>query len=98
MDASLDPRAEPTTIRAAWEKIRENVEIGACLYIPSCGLRLTGIAEANTQQAFLDVLDNDVIKPLATLKASQEVFIWADDPVLIMRQSGRNRKMRQEGR
>ena len=58
-------------------------------YIPSCGLRLAAIAEANTQsqQAFLDVLDNDVIKPLATLKASQEVFIWADDPVLIMHSS-----------
>ncbi|KAH8986341.1 hypothetical protein EDB92DRAFT_2116474 [Lactarius akahatsu] len=31
--------------------------------------------EANAQQAFVDVLDNDVIKPLVTLKASQECLV-----------------------
>ncbi|KAH9065848.1 Rho GTPase activation protein [Lactarius vividus] len=56
VDAAFDPRAEPTTTRATWDKIRDNLE------------RAT--PEANTQQAFVDILDNDVIKPLTTLKAS----------------------------
>ncbi|KAH9038036.1 hypothetical protein EDB83DRAFT_2524610 [Lactarius deliciosus] len=34
--------------------------------------------EAKTQQAFVDILDNDVIKPLATLKASQELSFWRE--------------------
>ncbi|KAH9032140.1 hypothetical protein EDB85DRAFT_1890802 [Lactarius pseudohatsudake] len=55
VDASFDLRAEPTTTRAAWDNVRDNLE-----------------REANAQQAFVDVLDNDVIKPLVTLKASQE--------------------------
>ncbi|KAH8989365.1 hypothetical protein EDB86DRAFT_3245232, partial [Lactarius hatsudake] len=55
VDASFDSRAEPTTTRAAWDNVRDNLE-----------------REANAQQAFVDVLDNDVIKPLVTLKASQE--------------------------
>ena len=37
-------------------------------------LELTGVPEANTQQAFVDILDNDVIKPLETLKVSQPRF------------------------
>ncbi len=40
------------------------------LHILNCGLEPTAVAEANTQQAFVDILDNDVIKPLTTLKAS----------------------------
>jgi len=44
----------------------------------------TAVAEANTQQAFVDILDNDVIKPLANLKASQELLVWAEIPVLII--------------
>jgi hypothetical protein len=42
------------------------------LYILHCGLEFTCIAEANTQQTFVDILDNDVIKPLRTFKVSQE--------------------------
>ncbi|KAH9161827.1 hypothetical protein EDB89DRAFT_2080249 [Lactarius sanguifluus] len=57
VDASSDPRAEPTTTRVAWDKLRDNLE-----------------KEANTQQAFVDILDNDVIKPLESLKASQELL------------------------
>ncbi|KAH9037697.1 hypothetical protein EDB84DRAFT_1560529 [Lactarius hengduanensis] len=59
VDAPFDPRAEPTTTRTAWDKVRDSLE----------GV----VAEAKTQQAFVDILDNDVIKPLATLKASQEL-------------------------
>ncbi|KAH9007771.1 hypothetical protein EDB83DRAFT_696401 [Lactarius deliciosus] len=58
VDASFDLRAEPTTTRATWGNVRDNLE-----------------KEANAQQAFVDVLDNDVIKPLVTLKASQECLV-----------------------
>ncbi|KAH9165418.1 hypothetical protein EDB89DRAFT_2246716 [Lactarius sanguifluus] len=54
VDASSDPRAEPTTTRAAWDKLRDNLE-----------------KEANTQQAFVDILENDVIKPLESLKETK---------------------------
>ncbi|KAH9168910.1 hypothetical protein EDB89DRAFT_1551647 [Lactarius sanguifluus] len=55
IDASLDPRAEPTTTRAAWDTVRDDLE-----------------REASTQQAFVDILDNDVIKPLRTLKETKD--------------------------
>ncbi|KAI9429807.1 Rho GTPase activation protein [Lactarius indigo] len=51
VDAPFDPRAEPTTTRSAWDRVRDSLE-----------------AEAQTQQAFVDILDSDVIKPLAVLK------------------------------
>ncbi|KAH9014678.1 hypothetical protein EDB84DRAFT_1443744 [Lactarius hengduanensis] len=54
IDASFDPRAEPTTTRAAWDTVRDDLR--------------RAVAEASTQQAFVDILDNDVIKPLRTLK------------------------------
>ncbi|KAI9439456.1 hypothetical protein BJY52DRAFT_530031 [Lactarius psammicola] len=53
--------------------------------------------EANTQQAFLDILDNNVVKPLGTLKASQEHLVQEGIPVLMIERSGRNRILRQEG-
>ncbi|KAI9448584.1 hypothetical protein H4582DRAFT_1901629 [Lactarius indigo] len=55
VDASFDPRAEPTTTRVAWDKVRDNLE-----------------READSQQAFVDILDNDVIKPLVHLKESND--------------------------
>ncbi|KAH9029692.1 hypothetical protein EDB85DRAFT_1508865 [Lactarius pseudohatsudake] len=55
VDAPFDPRAEPTTTRTAWDKVRDSLE-----------------GEAKTQQAFVDILDNDVIKPLATLKETED--------------------------
>ncbi|KAI9433334.1 hypothetical protein H4582DRAFT_1003264 [Lactarius indigo] len=55
VDAAFDRRAEPTTTRTAWDKVRDSLE-----------------AEANTQQAFVDVLENDVIKPLAKLKEAED--------------------------
>ncbi|KAH8989319.1 hypothetical protein EDB86DRAFT_1903013 [Lactarius hatsudake] len=55
VDAPFDPRAEPTTTRAAWEKVRDSLA-----------------REANTQQAFVHVLDNDVIRPLAVLKETED--------------------------
>ncbi|KAF8260443.1 hypothetical protein EI94DRAFT_1833863 [Lactarius quietus] len=55
VDASLDSRTEPTTTRAAWDKVTDNLE-----------------REANTQQEFVDILDNDVIKPLAAFKESKD--------------------------
>jgi len=55
VDTSFDPRAEPSTTRAAWDKVRDNLE-----------------QEAITKQAFVDILDNDVIKPLATFKKTND--------------------------
>ncbi|KAH9029682.1 hypothetical protein EDB85DRAFT_1508451 [Lactarius pseudohatsudake] len=55
VDTPFDAHAEPTTTRAAWEKVRDSLE-----------------REANTQQAFVDVLDNDVIRPLAVLKETED--------------------------
>ncbi|KAF8256584.1 hypothetical protein EI94DRAFT_1821835 [Lactarius quietus] len=57
VDASIDQHAEPTTMRAAWEHMRDNLE--------------RGVVEADTQQTFVDILDNDVIKPLTALKGSK---------------------------
>ncbi|KAN0140285.1 hypothetical protein V8E53_002181 [Lactarius tabidus] len=57
-DASFDPRAEPSTTRAAWEKVRDNLE--------------KAFAEANAKQAFVDILDTDVITPLATFKTARK--------------------------
>ncbi|KAH9017970.1 hypothetical protein EDB85DRAFT_1897394 [Lactarius pseudohatsudake] len=58
IDASFDPRAEPTTTRAAWDTVRDDLR--------------RAVAEASTQQAFVDILDNDVIKPLRTLKETKD--------------------------
>ncbi len=80
----------------AWDNVRDNLERGMRLHVLNCGLEPTAVAEANTQQAFVDILDNDVIKPLSVLKVSQEHFIRAGIPVLIIGRSGRNRKMKQE--
>ena len=41
------------------------------MHILSSGLEFTKIAEANTQQTFVDILDNDVIIPLRVLKVSR---------------------------
>ncbi|KAH9030232.1 hypothetical protein EDB83DRAFT_2554982 [Lactarius deliciosus] len=72
IDASFDPRAEPTTTRAAWDTVRDDLRRGMHLHTLNFGLWLTTIAEASTQQAFVDILDNDVIKPLRTLKETKD--------------------------
>ena len=74
VDASFDARFEPTDTRAAWDRVRDNLEHGMRLHILDSVLEPTGVAEANTQQAFVDVLDNDVIQLLQTLKVSQVWF------------------------
>ena len=53
------------------------------MHILKCGQEPTAVAEANTKQAFVDILDNDVIKPLTTWKVSQEDLVRAGIPVLI---------------
>jgi hypothetical protein len=60
----------------------------------TCGLDLTGIAEAETQQDFMDVLDKDVIEPLTALKVRQDRVFCTGIPN--KGQSGRNQKLRQE--
>ncbi|KAH9024574.1 hypothetical protein EDB85DRAFT_2181507 [Lactarius pseudohatsudake] len=64
VDAAFDPRAEPTNTRVAWES--GGIQSETILTEP------TSVAEASTQQAFVDILDNDVIKPLTTLKESED--------------------------
>ncbi|KAH9008371.1 hypothetical protein EDB85DRAFT_2283815 [Lactarius pseudohatsudake] len=71
IDASFDPRAEPTTTRAAWDTVRDDLR--------------RAVAEASTQQAFVDILDNDVIKPLRTLKVSQKHLVRKGVLVLTIR-------------
>ena len=74
VDASFDPHAEPSTTRAAWNTIRDNLERGMCFAHFKLLRGPTGIAEVNTQQAFVDILDKDVIEPLATFKVSKISF------------------------
>ncbi|KAF8265551.1 hypothetical protein EI94DRAFT_1831140 [Lactarius quietus] len=69
VDASLDRRAEPFTTRASWDRIMDNLESGMRLHMLNCDREPTGVAVANTQQEFVDILDNDVINPLATFKS-----------------------------
>ena len=54
---------------------------------PELQLELTGVllADADAQQAFIDILANDVIKPLEILKVSQEDLVLAGIPVLMAR-------------
>ena len=40
-------------------------------------LELKGFTEVNTQQAFVDILENDVITPLTRLKVGQEDLVRA---------------------
>ncbi|KAI9456988.1 hypothetical protein BJY52DRAFT_1187604 [Lactarius psammicola] len=54
VEASFGHFIEPTTTRAAWVNIRDNLD-----------------RVARTQQAFVEILDNDVIEPLVTLKKSK---------------------------
>ena len=70
-------------MRAAWDKTRDNLERGTRLHILKFSREPTAIAEADTQQTFVDILDKDVIEPLAALKVSQEYIVQADIPVLI---------------
>ena len=95
VDASFDLRAEPTTARAAWDIVRDSLERGM-RRILKCGLKLTDITETNAQQAFVDILENDVIIPLVRLNVSEELLLQEDIPVLIIGWSQRHRMMWQE--
>ncbi|KAN0140287.1 hypothetical protein V8E53_002183 [Lactarius tabidus] len=72
VDASFDPRTEPRTAREAWEKARDHLEKGMRLNILNFGPDPTVVAEANAQQAFVDILSIDIIKPLATFKTTRK--------------------------
>jgi hypothetical protein len=51
-------------------------------------------ADTDTQQAFVDILDNDVIKPLEMLKASSP-FVSAESSILTIGSLKRKQKIRQ---
>ena len=59
------------------------------MHILNYDVELRSIAESNIQQAFVDILDNEVIKPLASLKASRGLLVRANN--LIIGLSGRKR-------
>jgi hypothetical protein len=83
VDASFDPRAEPSTTRAAWEKVRDDLEQGMHLGIINCGPGPTAFAEANAKQAFVDILDTSVITPLATFKVNETDLVWVSISLII---------------
>ena len=64
--------------------MRDNLERGTRERVLICDMMLTGVAEASTQQAFVDILDKDVIKPLQILKVSEKDLVLASIPVLIV--------------
>ena len=74
VDASFDARLEPTNTRVAWDKVRDNLENGTHLQILDHVQEPISVSEASTQQIFVDILDNDVINPLKSLKVSQAWF------------------------
>ena len=65
-----------------------------CSYTLSCGLELTSIAEADTQQTFMDILDKDVIEPLTMLKVRQDHIFCGEIPNEGL--SGRKEQLGQE--
>jgi hypothetical protein len=90
VDASFDPLAEPSTTRETWEKMRDNLEKGMPLNILNFDLEPTSIAEVNAKRAFVDILDNGIIKPLATFKVYENIsFVCPSDN----RRPGRKQKM-----
>ena len=74
VDAEFDARFEPTNTRAAWHRVRDLLGNGTHLHILDRVLEPISVSEASTQQAFVDILDNDVIKPLKSLKVGQAWF------------------------
>ena len=52
--------------------MRDNLEKGMRLEILDCSLEPTTFAEADVQQAFVDILDVDIIKPLAAFKVNEK--------------------------
>lgn len=72
-----------------------------CLHIFSCGQDPTSVTEADTQQAFVDILDNDVIKPLRTLKVkpwtSRSGWHLSSDNTAIRKESEDKTRNRIEG-
>ena len=58
----------------------------------------TGVAEGNTKQDFVDILDKEVIGPLVTFNVSEEDLMWAGISVLIIGRSGRQKNTIQESR
>ena len=91
VDASFDPRVDPTTTRAAWDEVKDNLANGTHIRFLHFYLGFTADTEANAQQAFVDILDNDVIQPLVVLKASEEPFVWSEVTLLTGHPKGNGR-------
>ena len=59
--------------------MRDNLENGMHLDILNCGLEPTAFAEADAQQAFVDILDVSVIEPLAAFEVNEydHILVYA---------------------
>jgi hypothetical protein len=55
--------------------VRDNLEKGGRLNILNIEPEPMAVAEANAKQAFVDILDGDVIKPLAAFKVNEQDLI-----------------------
>jgi hypothetical protein len=66
--------------------VRDSIEKGMHLNILNFFPEPTAVTEANAKQAFVHILDVDVIEPLATFKVNEQdlistsVFLIVDDP------------------
>ena len=69
--------------RSVWEIVRDTLKRGMHFYVLNYVLEPTAVVEASTQQGFIDILDDDVIKPLRAMKVSQHCLVQAEFPVLI---------------
>jgi hypothetical protein len=58
--------------------VRDSLERGTQLHFLQSIVGPTAEADANTQQAFVDILGNDVIKPLEVLKVSEAPSVSAE--------------------
>jgi hypothetical protein len=74
IDSYFDARIEPDTSRATWNEVRDNVERGTSQHNLQRELRLTIVLETQAREAFLNTLTVDIINPLTTLKASDELL------------------------
>jgi hypothetical protein len=68
------------------------------LNILNLGPEPTAVAEANAKQAFVDILDIDVIRPLATFKVNEQDLIWAYVFLIVNDTEGHHRQDKKANR
>jgi hypothetical protein len=61
------------------------------LNILNFGPESTAVAEASAKQAFVDILDNGIIKPLTTFMVNEKSLVWAHSSLIIDDPKGKNK-------